>query len=252
VALSVFFGRLFSKRKNLSSTQEARTLFDFRVWDQPLFGSWLDYISYSLFCSILAFLLILGPHVGTDMYYAYQLVVPLFFYWLCQRIRFDNKFAGIIAMVIVFNLFWFGYKTVNPNLLRQEDPKKWSKLIRALESSTKVLNSPVAAANAVELGLSPIDSGQTIYFYAVQRYQGNILLGPSFDAFQSDGMQYVQSIEDSIKLQEFDLIMTTDGEPSFYHEDLLNKYYAIDAEVKVNMPQTSRTWKVFLWRPLPK
>jgi hypothetical protein len=152
----------------------------------------------------------------------------------------------------MFNLYVFGQKAINPNVLRQEDPKKWTKLINTVASSPNVLNSPVVTANVIELGLNPIDSGQTIYYYEVESYQKNVLIGPSFDAFQSDGFKYIQSIDDSIKGREFDLVMTTDGEPSFYHENLLSEYYSIDSKIIVNMPQTNRTWKIFLWRPLPK
>jgi hypothetical protein len=104
----------------------------------------------------------------------------------------------------------------------------------------------------VELGLAPVDSGQTIYYYAVEPYQEYALLGPSYNVFLSDGSNYVQSIENSIKRREFDLVMTTDGEPSFYYESLLSEYYSMDAKIVVNMPQTQQTWKIFLWKPLPK
>jgi hypothetical protein len=252
LALLVLFRWLLSKREKTSLVYEKGIPFNLLTFDQPLIGYSFNYILYSLACSLLVFLLILGPHVGTDMYYAYQLVVPLFFHWLFQKTSLDTRFANGIALIIVFNLFVFGQKTINPSVLRQEDPKKWTRLINAVASSSNVLNSPVVTANVIELGLNPIDSGQTIYYYAVEPYQEYALMGPSYGDFRSDGLKYVQSIEDSIKRQEFELVMTTDGEPSFYHESLLNEYYAIDSKIVLNMPQTNRTWKIFLWRPLPK
>ncbi len=252
LALFILFGTLFSKKEKSSLSRKRVPFLEFSAWDKPLIVFTVDYIPYSLACAFAAFLFILGPHVGTDMYYAYQLVVPLFFYWLFQKINFDKKISNAAALVIVFNLFLFGYETINPNMLRQEDPKKWTRLINNIASSSTILNSPVITANVVEFGLNPVDSGQTIYYYAVEPYQNIELIGPSFGTFRSDGIGYVQSIEDSIKRQEFDLIMTTDGEPSFYHEDLLNDYYSIDTKIVVNMPQTNRTWKIFLWRPLVK
>jgi hypothetical protein len=252
LALCIFFKPLFSKRKSSSLAGQRGTLFNLTVWDDPFIEYRCDYIAYSLICSFLAFLIILGPHVGTDMYYAYQLVVPLFFYWLVQRISFKVKYAGVIAVVILFNLYLFGHKTIGPDRLREEDPKKWTRLIRAIASSSNVLNSPVITSNVVELGLTPVDSGQTIYYYAVERYPGHILMGPSYAAFQADGLEYIHSIDDSIKGQEFDLVMTTDGEPSFYDQGLLSEYYAIDSNIVVNMPQTDQTWKIFLWKPLSR
>ena len=252
LALLVLFRWLTSKRERPALGSEKGTLFNLAVWDQPLVAYSADYILYSLACSFLAFLFILGPHVGTDMYYAYQLVVPLFFYWLFQKISLDTKFANVIALVIVFNLYVFGHNTITPYLLRQEDPQKWARLIKAVASSSNILNSPVVTSNVVELGLNPIDSGQTIYYYAVEPYQGYVLMGPSYDAFRSDGLKYVQFIDDSIKNQKFDLVLTTDGEPSFYHQNLLSEYYSIFSKIVVNMPQTDRTWKIFLWKPLPK
>jgi hypothetical protein len=38
----------------------------------------------------------------------------------------------------------------------------------------------------------------------------------------------VEFIDRAIKKQNFDLIMTTDGEKSFYHEELINAYYFLD------------------------
>ncbi|MCE9645431.1 MAG: hypothetical protein K8S20_05470 [Chloroflexi bacterium] len=249
LALFVLFGGLLINKGKPSFGNERGVLF---AWDKPLVAHSGDYILYSLACSLLAFLFILGPHVGTDMYYAYQLIVPLFFYWLFQNISLDAKYANVIALVILFNLYWFGQKTISPNMLKEEDPKKWTRLINAAASSSSILNSPVITANTVELGLNPVDSGQTIYYYAVEPYQEYSLMGPSYDVFQSNGLQYIQSIDESIKRQKFDLIMTTDGEPSFYHEYLLSEYYSIDSKIAVNMPQTNRTWKIFLWKPLPK
>jgi hypothetical protein len=252
LVLYFLFKQWLSKKERTTLVRKEGMLSNLAVWDQPLVAYSADYIFYSLACSFLAFLFILGPHIGTYMGYAYQLVVPLFFHWLFQKTSLDTKFPNGIALIIVFNLFLFGQQTINPSVLRQEDPKKWTRLINAVASSSNVLNSPVVAANVVEFGLNPIDSGQTIYYYAVEPYQEYALMGPSYDDFQSDGLKYVQSIEDSIKRQEFELVMTTDGEPSFYHESLLNEYYAIDSKTVVNMPQTNRTWKIFLWKPLSK
>lgn len=251
LALLVLVKWLFSERKKFSFGREKGTTFNFAIWDQPLIAYSVDYIFYSLACSLLAFLFVLGPHVGTDMYYAYQLVVPLFFYWLFQKVNLGTKFSNAIALVIIFNLYIFAHKTIGPDVLRQEDPKKWMRLINVIASSSNTLNSPAVASNVVELGLNPVDSGQTIYYYAVAPYPQYALIGPSYDAFQSNGVKYIQSIDDSVKRQEFDLVMTTDGESSFYHEGLLDGYYAIDSSIVIKMPQTSRTWKIFLWRPLP-
>jgi len=206
LALLVFFRWWLSKRERPSVSHKRGALFNFVVWDQPMVAYSDGYIFYSLVCSLLAFLFILGPHVGTSMSYAYQLVVPLFFIWLFQRISLDAKFANVIALVILFNLYIFGQKTISPNILRQEDPKKWMRLINTVASTSNILNSPVVTSNVVELGLNPVDSGQTNYFYAVEPYQEHALVGPSYDAFQSDGFEYVQFIDDSIKGQKFDLI----------------------------------------------
>jgi hypothetical protein len=247
LALSVLIRWLLSKKEKTWAVR-----FNLMAWDQPLAGFSGDYIFYALTCSFLAFLIILGPHVGTDMYYAYQLVVPLFFHWLFQKISLQAKFANVIALILFFNLYLFAIKTISPALLREEDPKKWTRLINNAASSANVLNSPVMTSNIVELGLTPVESGQTVYYYAVKPYANNFLLGPSYDAFHSAGLKYIQSIEDSIKGQRFDLVMTTDGEKSFYHESLLAEYYSVDAKIVLTMPQTGRIWKIFLWRPLKK
>lgn len=228
------------------------SLFNFAGWDQPLIGYSINYLSYSLACSLMAFLLILGPHVGAFMSYAYQLLVPLFFLWLFEKIDHNNKHRIVVVLLVLFNLFMWGQKTLNPGMLKQEDPRKWAKLFKHVETSSNILNSPVVTSKIAEMGLTPIDSGQTIYFYTIEPYPDYSFIGPSYADFQSAGLKYIEYVDHAIEKQEFDLIMTTDGEASFYHESLISQYYFLDEKIVVEMPHTNRSWRIFIWRPLTK
>jgi len=249
VVMVLLFRENYLKR---GGQRRTGSLINFSGWDQPFIGFPLGYLFYSLACSFMAFIFILGPHVGAYLSYAYQLLLPLFFLWLFQKISRDNKFRMVVVLLVLFNLFIWQKKALNPGMLKLEDPRTWARLLKVVETSSNILNSPVAASKMVEMGLNPIDSGQTIYFYNIKPYQLNSLIGPSYADIQSAGLNYIETIDHAIENQDFDLIMTTDGEKSFYHEELIGKYYFLDKKIIVQMPHTNRSWKIFLWRPLVK
>lgn len=249
LALVLFFRELSLARESHS---KPGIFLNLASWDQPFIGYSINYSSYSLACSLAAFLFILGPHVGAYLSYAYQLLVPLFFLWLFQKIDRNNKYKIVVVLLVLFNLFVWEKQVLSPHMLRQEDPRKWTKLFKHVETSSNVLNSPVAASKLTELGLPLIDSGQTIYFYVIEPYPNYSLIGPSYADFQSAGLKYIESVDHAIEKQEFDLIMTTDGEASFYQESLISQYYFLDEKIVVEMPHTDRSWRIFIWRPLAK
>jgi hypothetical protein len=68
----------------------------------------------------------------------------------------------VIVALVLFNLFMWERQALSPNMLKQEDSRKWNELLKVVKSSSRILNSPVVAANMVELGLNPIDSGRQL------------------------------------------------------------------------------------------
>jgi hypothetical protein len=226
--------------------------FDIRDWKQPLISISPDYFLYSFVCASLAFILVLGSHIGNYMSYAYQLVIPLFFCWFFLKFDPQQKTGLLITIAIVFNLFFWEQDALSPQMLAQKDSKEWARLYSHLRSSSNILNSPVVTSAVIELGLNPLDSGQTSYFYAVKPYPNRAILGPFYDVFQADGFKYIRFIDNAIEEQTFDLVVTTREKTSFYHAKLLEKFYSPVDQIKVDMPQSGRQWTVLLWKPLAK
>ena len=231
------------------SNQSGDFRMDIRSWKQPLFSLPLDYFLYSTLCALLAFLVILGPHIGNYLSYAYQLVLPVFFCWFFLKFDLQAKKGFWITAAVVFNLCFWGLNELSPHRLAQKDSKEWSLLYSQIRSSSNILNSPVVTSMVMDLGLNPLDSGQTSYSYAVQPYPDDAILGPSYDEFRTDGFKYVRFIDSSIEKQKFDLIVTTREKSTFYHAKLLEQFYMPVANIKVDMPQTNQQWTVVLWKP---
>jgi hypothetical protein len=238
----------------VKDTRNDRTLlvFDVRNGNQPLMSIAPNYFLYSAAAALLAFVLFLGFHIGSYLNYAYQLVVPIFFCWFFLKFSPQNQLGFWIAVAVVFNLFFWGADVLAPQMLEQKNSKKWDNLYSYVRSSSNVLNSPVITSSMIEFDLSPLDSGQTSYFYSVKPYPNNAMLGPSYDTYRADGFKYIKFIDNSIEKQRFDLVVTTREESAFYHAKLIKKFYSQVDEIKVDMPQTGQQWTVLLWRPLIK
>lgn len=226
--------------------------FNLRAWDQPLFNARPDYFFYAFLCALLAFVFLLGPHIGSYMSYAYQLVMPIFFCWFFLKFDPRKKWGFLIAVLVTFNLFLWQRSVLSLQMLEQRNSKEWASLYSYVKSSANILNSPVITSMLIELGLSPLDSGQTSYFYAVGHYPDNVLFGPDYETFHTDGFKYIRFIDNSIEKQEFDLVFTTVEKGSFYHAKFLDQSYTPVAELAIDMPQVGQQWMVLVWKPLVK
>ncbi|CAG1009778.1 hypothetical protein ANAEL_03852 [Anaerolineales bacterium] len=226
--------------------------FDVSSWDQPFITCSMNYLFYSFVCSLLAFLLILGPHMGTYMNYAYQLLVPLFFCWFFQGVDLNHKFRLAAVLLILFNLFLWQSQVLDPVMLEQKNSKEWAKLDGYVKNSKNVLNSPLVTSQLVEMGLIPIDAGQSLVYYNVKPYPDFYLIGPPYSEWELDGYRYTKLIDRSIEKQNFDLVITTEEKATFFHVKRLPEYYSVVDELVINLPQTEQTWTVLLWKPLVK
>jgi hypothetical protein len=226
--------------------------FATRTGKQPWINAPPDYLLYSSLCTLMAFILFLGPHIGNYLSYAYQLVIPVFFCWFFLKFEPRGKTGFLMTIAILFNLLFWESNMLSPQMLEQKDSREWASLYSYVRSSSNILNSPVVTSAVIELGLNPLDSGQTSYFYAVQPYPDYTILGPFYDAFQIDGFRYVKFIDNAIQDQKFDLVLTTREKSTFYHTKLIAKFYSLVDDIKVDMPQTGQQWTVLLWKPLVK
>ena len=248
VLLSFLFFLIFGKEK-VDPAGRA-----FNIWDleQPLLRPSLNYLFYSSMCALLAFLLFLGSHIGSYLNYVYQLILPLFFCWVFSEVDLRKKISIPLVIAVLFNLFFWGKDMISPQMLEQRDSREWARLYSYVQSSSNILNSPVITSKMIELGLNPLDSGQTSYFYSVEPYPNNAIFGPSYETFHADGLRYIKFIDNSVEKQKFDLVVTTAEKSTFYHAKLIEKFYVPVDEIKVDMPQTGQQWTVLLWRPLSK
>jgi hypothetical protein len=247
VLLSLLLLMMFEKD---TSIRTLRSTLDVQDWKQPLVSAAPDYLFYSAVCALLSFIMFLGSHIGSYLTYAYQLLIPVFFCWFFLKFNPKKALGFLITIAIVFNLFFWGRAALSPQMLEQKNSEEWARLYSYVQSTSNILNSPVITSAVVELGLNPLDSGQTSYFYSVKPYANHAILGPSHDAFQADGFKYIKFIDNSIEKQKFDLIVTTKEKGTFYHAKLIEKFYTPVEEIKVIMPQTGQQWTAMLWKPL--
>jgi len=252
LALIDFVRMLTGKRSVMLLEGGMREDGDVSDWNLPLAPYLVNYLLYSLTFSFLAFIFILGLHVGNSMNYAYQLLIPLFFCWFLQALDINYRLWIFAGLLIIFNLFMWEHNILNPSMLTQMDSKEWAELYDYVALSTNPLNSPVITSEIVELGLTPIDAGQSLVYYTVKPYTDINLVGPSFSSWDENGVKYKKFINQLIKNKDFDLVVATLEKATFYHSRLLEENYYLIAEIKVDMPQTSQSWTMLVWRPLAK
>ncbi len=242
---------LFMPFEKNTFKQAASQKFNLRGWKQPLVGALPDYFLYSFVCTLLAFILILGSHIGSYLSYAYQLIVPVFFCW--YFLKFDRKKSSFLTVIaVLFNLFYWQVNVLSPHMLEQKNSTEWASLYSHVRSASNILNSPVITSAVIDFALHPLDSGQTAYFYSVQPYPNSAIFGPLYETFHTDGFRYIKFIDKSIEEQEFDLIFTTVEKSAFYHVKLVEEFYAPVDEITVDMPQTGQQWTVVIWRPIAR
>ena len=236
-------GRLKTERKDF---------FNIFEWRLPLIQYRFDYNLYVFICAFLAFTLVLGRHVGNYMNYAYQLLVPSFFCWFFQKFNFKDNPRKVAILVILFNLFMWQGNLLSPSMLEQKNSKEWARLFSYIQSSSNILNSQLDTSEIVRLGLSPIDTGQSIVFYLVKPFPKNQLTDVSYEAVVADGVKYTRFIDQSIEKQKFDLVIVVNEKAVFYHIKRLGSYYYLVDTINLDMPQAGQHWTVSIWKPALK
>ena len=238
------------KKEKSSAFESVRLSLDFTKLDRPLMNRPVNYYFFSFAFSLFAFTFILGPHIGSYLTYAYQILVPTFFCWFFQVADFSKSKRWFLALIMLLNLFIWQYTQLNPKMLEQKESREWSRVIDYVKASSKILNSPAITSAVVELGLNPLDSGQTVYYYSVDPY-ANSLIGPAYNDFDVVGNKYTFMIDRMIRKQQFDFIITTKEKSSFYHDDFAGTYVLVE-EIAVDMPQTDQKWTLVIWRSITK
>lgn len=236
------------KNPTHSLTKE-KLKFDISVLDVPFITSSFDYHLYAFILCLVTFVVVLGSHVGNYLSYAYELVVPTFLFWFFTNFEQKKSFNILSSILILINLSCWQYATNSPQMLTERNSVEWQKLFSYLKPGMNILNSPTITSRLIELGIRPIDSGQTDYYYTMKPYPDNILFGPPFEEFQADGEEYTQEINQSIVNQEYDLIVTSKDVEVFYDLELIPQYYEMKDQLILYMPATEQKWVVEVWEP---
>jgi len=243
-----------SFREPYLESDHSKNLFVLNIyeWNKPFLKYSLNYLFYSFAFSFMSFVFILGRHKGNNMYYSYQLILPLFFCWFFGYVAHRNRMRLFLVLIVLINLFAWEGKLLSPNILKQDSSKEWAELFDYMRSSKRILNAPTVVSEVIALGLTPLDSGQTIFFYNVRPYPDNILSNISYQQIRTDGFIFEKSINRQIEKQKFDLIITIKDKFSFFDYDLVNQYYSQISEITVQMPYTGIQWTMLVWKPKPQ
>lgn len=247
----VHFGKkLFSKIPRDIKSQSG--WIDFNNWHQPFILRSFNFPAYSLLCCLLTFVFILGPHEGSFMNYAYQLVVPPFFLLFFQQVRPEKGMKSVFVVLVLLNLLTWTWNIQSPQMLKQRDSQEWARVFDHLHSGNTILNSMAVTSEIVTMGKTPTDSGQTSYYYEMEPFSEDVFSGITYEMFKNNGISYVKFLDEMIETQKFDLVITTQDRPSFYNENLLQGYYQVVDEITMDMPQVGQSWTLVFWKPLVK
>ncbi len=229
----------------------------------------LPYFAFALACSTLAFVLVLGWHEGNYMAYRYQLMAPPFFLWLFQGLRSPKRLhrwrhasgialgrhdAARLALIsmplLLINALILSRLLLNPVFLRQKDSSEWAELYRYVDGSRRILNSPVIVSEMIKLGMQPLNSGQSEFYYQIKPYPEIGLLGPTYRDLRRRGVEYSTSILAALRKREFDrIIITETGQQILLYEDIIHQYYSKVTTITVDMPQSGEQWRIEIWEP---
>jgi hypothetical protein len=225
-----------------------------RVFDRPLFSGNPDYLACASICSLLAFVLILGPNPETYMNYSYQLIAPPGLLWLSRKIWSQGRIALILTPFLVVNLVWFCWLRLGPILLRDtlQSASAWEQLYATADRCQRTLNSPLLASEMIRLGQWPVDSGQTQYYFSMQEFPGMRFLGPSYAVIAQNGERYLDALRSSVAHREFDCIITARFSGWPRNLPLDRGPYELGGAVKILMPQAEQNWRMDLWVPAPQ
>lgn len=239
------------RRRERSTDTDSASAPRLPVPDRALISGSVDYFAYAFVCSMLVFIMILGPNPGSYMNYSYQLILPPFFLWLIRKINLRRRVALLVLPLLLLNLILFCWVRLGPALLSEttESRPAWDELYASVDDCHRILNSPVIVSEMLRLGMRPIDSGQTQYYYATEGYRGMRLFGPSYEVIARNGERYLGAIRSLAAGQEFDCIILTRHSDWTLNLPLRDRY-RLTQTVNIAMPQVEQKWRLDIWLPV--
>ena len=214
--------------------------------DQAFVQIPFDYFGFFFLCATAA-ILVLGQNSGNYMVYLFQLMTPPLVILAFKNLNSTRAWSAITIPLTLLNLgllcFWILYPNTPPS------GDQWKEIYQILASSKKVLNSPLLVPEMVRLGLQPIDSGSSQYYYRTKPYSGN-LIAPYYSITKMRGDDYKYEVENTIKEKGFDHIIITKDYPIFAKEDLISQYYVHIKDFHISLSQTNDNWDLEYWEPI--
>ena len=215
--------------------------------EKPFLSMPFDYFGFFFFCAFDAILL-LGQNTGNYMVYLFQLMAPPLVILALKNLKPRVSFRALVTLpLLLINLYLLSFHMLYPNT--PPPAEQWSEVNQLLAESKKVLNSPILVPEMIRLGLQPIDSGSTEYYYRTQPYDGN-LIAPLYSATKMRGDDYLYEIENNIRTKGFDKIIITRGYSPFVELDLLQQFYTHVKDFHIEMPQSRESWDLEYWEPI--
>ena len=249
ISLLFLNGSKFSLRE-LLRTKFFLSRSNFLQLDAPLLELPINYFAFTFIFCFLSFVFVLGLHKGSYMTSAYQIVLPPFVLWIFQKLKPKSRFSIISLCLLFSNILILNSILLNPSFLRQRDSVAWSNLYSYIRDSRRVVNCPAVVSALIDIGILPIDSGQTEYYYYIQPYPNHVLFGPDYDIVKMHGILYRRSIRNAISKGTFDKIILTDKYGNLISFDTVKQYYVKVETIAIDMPQTYQTWIIGIWEPI--
>jgi hypothetical protein len=215
--------------------------------DKPFLSSAFDYFGF-FFLSATGAILVLGQNTGNYMVYLFQLMTPPLVILALKNQKPKLNLRPLLTLpLLLINLYLLSFHILYPNT--PPPAEQWQEINRLLSQSKKVLNSPVLVPEMIRLGLQPIDSGSTEYYYQTRPYEGN-LIAPLYSATKMRGEDYLYEIENNIRTKGFDKIIITKGYSPFAKLELLQQYYFHVKDFHIEIPQSRESWDLEYWEPI--
>ncbi len=212
-------------------------------FEEPLVKASFPVDIYAGICALMVLLLCLGKHGGATLWYFFQLLSP-FLLMAVAQVASSISLWPIVAMpLLVFNLY-----SLTAQHQFHKDMEGWSHVRPLINSTNRVLCSPLIAPLLIEQNREIFDDGQTEYFLygAFRRGIWKNFLKEDPRVYMAMTI-YLSKLEQMIQHKEFGLLVISGCPPSV--QDNIKKFYKRVGEFLVYVPQDGRPYALSIWVP---
>lgn len=221
--------------------------FIFSHPEKPFTEKKLNYFVFSFWISTIVIIVLLGENHGNNMVYLFQLMAPPLIIFTFQQLASHYQTASITVPLVLINLTVLCFGVLYPN---NPEPysSAWDTLNSYVESSERVLNSPLLVSKMIQENLLPVDSGSSEYYFSTKQYPTNYFV-PDYQLIEQQGVNYRNEIEKQVENQYYDRIMITEDYSPFCRIEIIEENYELIDRVNLYLPQSDQNWVVQVWIP---